>query len=321
MNMNKHSSLLQFAKRDGFKDRKEGFAKSPLVHHLSEEELKQLKSVVFESFEDFDRTAKKHSIFYTASGGTVLGSIRHNGFIPWDDDIDIMMPRKDFDILKAVFAEELGKKYSLCAPELGNGHGMTMCQMKRRGTVLRSYNEVSKEDAGIPLDIFVLENTFNSPVLRRLHGIACLAAGFLMTARKTYHDLPYLEPYCAGNDSLRRSFAKKVKLGRLVSFLSLDQMSLFAYRVYSFCHNNSSQYVTIPSGRKHFFGELYLRSDMCRAVESDFEGRKIPIPYGYKNYLHALYGDHYMEIPPEEDREQHPVMEFSFGELNREVDA
>lgn len=304
--------------KDGFKERKEGFAKSPLVRHLSDEELKLLKSAVFEAFEDFDCVAKKHSVFYTASGGTVLGSIRHQGFIPWDDDIDLMMPRKDFNIFKAVFEEELGEKYSLCAPELGAEHGMTMCQMKRRGTILRSYNEVSKADAGIPLDIFVLENTFDSPVLRRLHGIACLAAGFLMTARKTYHDLPYLEPYLAGNDTLRRSLAKKATLGRLVSFLSLDQLSLFAYRIYSLCHNDSSKYVTIPSGRKHFFGELYLRGDMCRAKESDFEGRMIPIPYGYKTYLHALYGNNYMEPPPEEDREQHPVMEFSFGALKQE---
>ena len=301
--------------KDGFKERKEGFAKSPLVRHLSDEELKLLKSAVFEAFEDFDRVAKKHSVFYTASGGTVLGSIRHQGFIPWDDDIDLMMPRKDFNMFKAVFEEELGEKYSLCAPELGAEHGMTMCQMKRRGTILRSYNEVSKADAGIPLDIFVLENTYDSRILRTLHGTACLAMGLFMSARKMYHDLDALEPYFEGNYTLRRSYRKKARLGKLVSFLTLDQMSGLAYRVYSMCRNNSSQYVTIPSGRKHFFGELYLRSDMCRATESDFEGRKIPIPYGYKTYLHALYGDNYMELPPEEDRESHPVMELSFGDL------
>ena len=300
--------------KDGFKERKEGFAKSPLVHHLSDKELQKLKSIVFEAFEDFDRIAQKHSIFYTASGGTILGSVRHQGFIPWDDDIDLMMPRKDFDNLKKVFDTELGEKYTLCAPELGFGHGMTMCQVKRRGTILRSYNEVSKKDAGIPMDIFVLENTFDSAILRRMHGIACLAMGMLMSARKACHDLPYLEPYYEGNDALRSSFVKKARLGKIVSFLTLDQMSMLAYRVYSLCHNDNSRYVTIPSGRKHFFGELYLRSDMCRAQESDFEGRKIPIPFGYQKYLYALYGDSYMQIPPETDREQHPVMEISFGD-------
>ncbi len=303
------------SKTDGFKQRKEGFSRSPLVHHLTDEELNRLKAVLLEAYDDFDRTARKHGIFYTASGGTVLGSIRHRGFIPWDDDVDLMMPRRDFEKLKAVFDKELGSRYTLCAPELGCGHGMTMCQIKRRGTVLRSYNEVSKQDAGIPLDIFVLENTWDSPLLRRLHGAACLMMGLLMSSRKMYNDLPALEPYLEGSDDLRRSLHRKARLGKLVSFLSLDRMSRLAVRVYSRCHDDSTRYVTIPSGRKHFFGELYPRADMCRAGESDFEGRRIPIPLGYKNYLHALYGDTYMQLPPPEDREQHPVMEISFDGL------
>ena len=301
--------------KDGFKERKEGFAKSPLVCRLTDEELDTLKRLLIEALDAFDRTARKHDIFYTASGGTVLGSIRHQGFIPWDDDIDLMMPRKDFEKLKTVFDSELGERFTLCAPELGHGHGMTVCQIKRRGTILRSYNEISKEDAGIPLDIFVLENTFDSPLLRRLHGIACLAAGYLVSARKTYQDLPFLEPYFEVNDALRASLDKRAKLGKLFAFLTPDQLTMTAYRIYSLCRSEKTRYVTIPSGRKHFFGELYLRSDMCRAKEADFEGRKIPIPVGYKKYLHALYGDTYMQIPPPEDREQHPVMEISFGDI------
>ena len=313
--MGRFNILKSLSAADGFKERKEGFSRSPLVHHLTEEELVTLKALVFESFEDFDAVCRKHRIFYTVSGGTILGSIRHKGFIPWDDDIDIQMPRKDFNKLKKVFNEELGDKYTLCAPELGRGHGMAVCQMKRRGTILRSYNEVSKKDAGIPLDIFILETTYNSPVLRKLHGTACLMMGLLMSARKTCYDLQYLEPYFEGNESLKQSFEKKAALGKLVSFLTLDQMSRLTYRVYSMCRDDRSRYVTIPSGRKHFFGELYLRREMCRARKSEFEGRWIPIPYGYVTYLHALYGDSYMELPPEEDREQHPVMEISFGDV------
>ena len=301
-------------RKDGFKERKQGFSRSPLVHQLSEEELETLKRLLVEALDAFDRTARKYGIYYTLSGGTVLGSVRHQGFIPWDDDIDLMMPRKDFNKLKTVFDKELGEQFTLSAPELGNGHGMTMCQIKRRGTILRSYNEVSKTDAGVPLDIFVLENTFDMPFLRVLHGIACLAVGYLISARKAFFDFPYLEPYFSENDELRKSYVRKARLGKLVSFLPLDQMSKAAYRVYSLCRNDRSRFVTIPSGRKHFFGELYLRSDMCRAVEADFEGRKVLIPCGYKTYLRKLYGDSYMQLPPETDRERHPVMELSFGD-------
>ena len=299
--------------KDGFKERKLGFSRSPLVHQMSDEEAKKLKALLVDAFDAFDRTARKHGIYYTMSGGSVLGTVRHQGFIPWDDDIDLMMPRKEFNKLKAVFDKELGSQFTLSAPELGGGHGMTACQIKRRGTILRSYNEVSKTDAGIPMDVFVIENTFDSPLLRLLHGIACLAAGYLISARKAGHDLPYLEPYFAGNDALRASYTRKARLGKLLSFLSLDQLSMLAYRTYSLCRDDDSKYVTIPSGRKHFFGELYLRSDMCRAEEAVFERRKVPIPCGYDTYLRALYGDSYMQLPPEKDREHHPVMELSFG--------
>ena len=290
--------------KDGFKERKLGFSQSPLVHQMSDEESQKLKDLLINAFDAFDRTARKHGIYYTMSGGSVLGAIRHQGFIPWDDDIDLMMPRKEFNKLKMVFDKELGNEFTLSAPELGGGHGMTACQIKRRGTILRSYNEVSKTDAGIPMDIFVIENTFDSPLLRLLHGIACLAAGYLISARKASHDLPYLEP----------SYTRKARLGKLLSFLSMDQLSMMAYRTYSLCRSDDSQYVTIPSGRKHFFGELYLRSDMCRAKEAVFEHRKVPIPSGYDTYLRVLYGDNYMQFPPEEERERHPVMELSLGD-------
>ncbi|MDO5702766.1 MAG: LicD family protein, partial [Lachnospiraceae bacterium] len=293
--------------KDGFKERKEGFMKSGLVRPLTEEELSKLKSIVFEAFEDFDRTARKYGIFYTLSGGSVLGSIRHRGFIPWDDDMDLMMPRRDFNRFKEVFDRELGEKYTLCAPELGRGHGMAVCQMKRRGTVCRSYNELSKEDAGIALDIFILENTFNDPVRRVLHGALCMAAGLMISSRKTYEDLPHMERYFGENENLRQSFAKKAEIGRFFSFMSLDRVSRIVWKIYSLCGDDSSYYVAIPSGRKHYFGEMYRRKDMCRAAKGEFCGRAAPLPVGFRAYLKVMYGDNYMQLPPEGDREQHPV--------------
>ena len=299
---------------DGFAQRKMGFSGAEGVIVPDEATLKKLQHVLRDMLKDFQRVAAKEHIVYTMSGGSVLGSIRHQGFIPWDDDVDINIPRKDFEKLKAVFDDCLGDKYELCTPERTPGHGMALVQMKKKGTVCRSYNELSKENPGIAIDFFILENVFDSPVLKVLQGGACLAAGYLLSCRKTWHDMPYLEPYFDSAPGLREMFSGKARVGSLIRWIPLDLLARLTHSVYTMCRDPHTKYVAIPSGRKHFFGECYLRKDACRRFPGDFEGLKVPIPVGYKAYMEVLYGPDYMVVPPPEKREVHPLMELDFGE-------
>ena len=68
-----------------------------MLKELDNDTLKKLQEVELEILEEFDRICKKHNLTYFAVGGTLIGVIRHEGFIPWDDDIDLGMPRKDYD--------------------------------------------------------------------------------------------------------------------------------------------------------------------------------------------------------------------------------
>jgi len=104
----------------------------------------------------------------------------------------------------------------------------------------------------------------------------------------------------------------KIFLGFLLSFLSIDKWTKLVKTVYSLCKNDESKYVAIPSGRKHYFGEMYLRKDVCKYREGFFCGRQIKIPYGAEAYLKRLYGNGYMEIPRYEEREKHPVFELRY---------
>lgn len=290
------------------------FRKLDNMHTLTDCELKRLQNVELGMFRDFLAVAEKYDIAYSMSGGTALGTVRHKGFIPWDDDIDINLTRKSYKRFKAIFDEELGGKYELWAPELGRNHGLAHVQIKKKGTVYKSFNELSKSDNEIYIDIFIQENVPNNVILRKLHGFLCLAFGYLLTCRKTYNDMPYLKPYIEGNAELERAFSKKEIIGRLFSWLTLDTISKLTIKVYSMCKNNGSKFTSIPTGRKHYFGELLLRSDSCETIEMEFEGIKVRMPKGYDNYLSRLYGKNYMEIPPIEKREQHPLMELDFGE-------
>ena len=280
---------------------------------LSEEELDRLKNILVGMLSDFHKFADKYNITYTMSGGSAIGAVRHHGFIPWDDDIDINIPRADYKRVLEFFPREFEDRYILCSPEHTSGHGMLCAQIKKKGTIRRSFNELSKaeEDCGIAIDIFVIENTFDNVFLRRLHGYAGLAFGYLSTCRKTYHDLQFLEKYMDTDARAADGFKRKAKIGRLFRWISLDASTRMANTVYSLCKNDDSRYVTIPGGRGHFFKEMQRREDLCETIDMVFEGLKIKVPRGYDVYMTKLYGD-YMTIPDREDREKHPLMEIVF---------
>lgn len=80
------------------------------------EELKALQACFLEIIKDIDRVCQEHGLCYMAAGGTALGSVRHKGFIPWDDDVDILMPREDLNRFVELFEECMGDKYELTTP-------------------------------------------------------------------------------------------------------------------------------------------------------------------------------------------------------------
>lgn len=302
--------------KDGFELVKKTLSESKRTVILSPEERQGLQQTLLSMLWDFIEVCENNDIRYSLSGGSVLGSIRHKGFIPWDDDIDINMPRESFDRLKKIFRKELGRKYLLDAPERTRGYGRALSQFKKKGTLYRIFNNLDepKERCGICIDIFVLENVPDSPLLRKLHGAACLGMGYLLNCRKVMEYVPPLAKLLQDDRLISRCFHKKLLIGGLIKWIPLDVLTRMTYRIYSLCRNDKTEYVTIPSGRGHYFGEMGRRKDMCEYIDSEFCGRTVRIPKGYDAYMHRLYGSgDYMVPPPEGDREMHPIIEYRNG--------
>ena len=279
---------------------------------VGDEELKKIHALLTGMLADFSAVCNKYDIKWILTGGSMLGAVRHQGFIPWDDDVDINMTRENFERFAKVFESEMGDKYVLALP----GDDKYPChfpKIYKKGTVFRGIQTSDYPECGFFLDIFVLENTYNNKFLRFCHGLqATFYAGVISAVRTNKFKADYLK-YTKNNKKAYRSVKLRVFIGKLLWFKSLESWVKSAVKCYSKVKNNNSKYIVSPTGINHYFGEMYLRDKLFTTKEAAFENCFFPIPVDYDYYLKIRYGD-YMTIPPIEERRRHAAMELDFGE-------
>lgn len=296
---------MHLSTMDAFKNLKSG----DLVT-VDDEMLKKIQNVLLGILDDIITVCEKYKIPYTLGGGSVLGAVRHQGFIPWDDDIDVNFSRRDYERFIPAFRKEFGEKYWIHTPEATDNYGLLFARVRLKGTMLRTRDDFWTEECGAFVDLFILENTFDNLVLRWIHGMGCQALGLLLSCRKFYRDRKFMLELAHGNPELLRAVRVKIALGFCASIGSVNFWTRLANRWSGLCRDDHSEMVAAPAGRKKFWGELYRRRDMLEIEKKTFEGRCVNCPKNYEMYLTHMYGD-YMTLPPEEDRERHPF----FGEI------
>ncbi|WP_026506981.1 LicD family protein [Butyrivibrio sp. MC2013] len=282
---------------------------------LDDEQLRDLQKTLNEILADIVAVCDDKGLTYTLGGGTCLGAVRHHGFIPWDDDIDINIPRADFQAFKDAFRERFGDKYYLHAPGDTKGYNLLLSRVRKKGTSLVTREDFNNPEAGAFIDIFVIENTFDNKLLRAIHGIGCYFFGFAVSCRKFYRDRKgyMMVADRAGDRALSRVFRFKIAVGCLLSLISMDGWVRAGDRWNRLCRNDRSALVTVPTGRKFFWGEMYNREDICDTVTELYDGHDYKVPASTDKYLRNLYGD-YMRIPGADEIEKHVFFEpFDLG--------
>lgn len=279
------------------------------------EKLKALQAVLTEILHDIDVVCAKHNITYTLGGGSCLGAIRHEGFIPWDDDIDLNMPHSQFELFKKALFEEFPDKYWVHEPGATPGYILAFPRVRLKNTILRSREDYFIQDeCGVYIDIFFIENTPNNPILRKLHGYGSMALGFAYSCRKlaakAKENLALIKK---GTDAYR-VIRFKIILGRFLSFLTVEKWTSLWDRWNALVNDASSRFVTVPVGRKHYFGELHHRTTYFPTRKVKFDHLQIPVPNKVDKYLTALYGTDYMTPPSVDRQETHVVYEFDLGD-------
>ena len=243
---------------------------------LAVDELRDLQRTLAGMLDDIVSVCEAGKIDYALGGGSALGAARHQGFIPWDDDLDVNMPRGEWMRFRDAFSARFGEKYVIYEPGRPKGYPLAFPRIRLKGTSV-----VSREDLLFPgldhgafVDVFLFENTFDGGLLRSVHGGGSLALGFLYSCRKHFFERRLLRAW--GMDAA--AFRLKRAIGFFLAWLPLGAWARLWDRWNRMCRNGSSRFVTCPVGRKHFFGELAPRAEMVGTREMAFSGRKVRCP-------------------------------------------
>ncbi|MBQ9205634.1 MAG: LicD family protein [Treponema sp.] len=280
------------------------------IRELTSEESKKLKAVLLEIYTDVATVCNKNNLTCFLSGGSCLGAVRHNGFIPWDDDLDVMMFREDYDKLPSLLEANFPGKYSVVGPGLSEDSSHNFIKIGKLGTAVKTIFDNDDVLPCIAIDVFPIESVPKNALLNRLHGTILNGIFYIAICAKLFQKPSTADKILLSVREGKRKLLLRKLVGFLFSWRSYTNWMLVGNRIAS--KKYQSDKVTIPSGRGHYFGEMHEKSVFFPSVKHSFEGIEADIPNDYDKYLSALYGD-YMQIPPPEKREKHFIVEIDFG--------
>lgn len=270
--------------------------------------IKDVQSVQLEILVELDRICKKHEIRYQLFAGSLLGAVRHKGFIPWDDDIDVCLLREDYNRLLNVCKTELNEAYFLQNYETDNESILQFSKIRKNNTIFmsNSYKD-SNMHMGIFIDIFPLDNIRPNTFLGELHRKLCnimFVATTSMVKSRCYN--------------VKNPLRKYIRLGlhyflKLFPKIMIDRL---ANRVICMFNQKDTVYVShLTNGASKSTYNRYMvkKDDFYNVMDGEFEGYKFPIPIEYDKVLTNLFGD-YMKFPPiNKQKPHHGIIKIDFN--------
>lgn len=246
---------------------------------VNKEKLKKAKNVMINILIEIDKICKKNNINYWIDSGTLLGAVRHKGFIPWDDDIDICMLPEDYNKFLNIAKQELKLEYFLDNKQTDLEVLFKYSKIRERNSIFveEGENINEKYHQGIFVDIFVMNYLKNSAINHRKLYNFLLKTKDLVEKRGKYLKIKFI-------------------LKKLNVFYIVESIFNFLF---------SSKIKINYLGYKYSFKRIHLLKNIYPLSEIEFEGHVFPCPNNPDAYLKELYGNTYMELPPEKDRVWH----------------
>lgn len=259
---------------------------------LTQEQQKELHDILLDMLDEFCRVCNENNLTYYLIGGSCLGAVRHKGFIPWDDDIDVGMPRKDFEKFNIIAQKKLKGGLFLQNFKTDPNYYYEFCKIRNSNT---TYIEDGLSDLdinhGLFLDVFPIDYVPNT----------VLSKAEFRIKRAMYDN--YINEYYKGKPK-QASFQKKaMSLFAKIAIKDVFEAKDKRNELFKKISYQPTEYIA------NFYGawakkEIVPADVFSEGVDALFEGRTVRVPTNYDAYLSHVYGN-YMQLPPENKRVSH----------------
>jgi len=263
---------------------------------LTDGELRRLQLIELELLKEVDRICKKCGIHYNIIAGTLLGAVRHGGFIPWDDDADVALLRPEYEKFRKACKTELDhSRFYFQDHRNTKGYRWGYGKLRMKGTTfLREHQEHMPYEQGVFIDIFPLDNVPNNYFIRSLHNFECFCVRKVLWSEAGKIADKNLFMRC-WFDLLSRIPAQKVFEYYHKLIIRSNRRKTRMVRILTF---------PTPNDEWGYYRCWYENSVPTVFEEVTFSGIK-----DYDSYLSFKFGD-YMKLPPKSGRKVHPVSDL-----------
>ena len=241
-----------------------------------------LHELLLEMLLDIDAVCKRHEIPYLIAFGSMIGAVRHSGFIPWDDDVDLIMMRSDYERFLSVAEQEMDHDRYFVQKEMTKEWSRAFSKIRRNGTTFIESDMVPEtEHQGCFVDIMPCDNLSVNRFVAKLQWIAAQSITAKTMRKRGFRNITFKERMLLFLSAL-------ISTKRLHAFVIKRQLTDSPFVHCFFCCT-------------HMETAMYPREHMTEIMSHEFEGYEVPISKHYDAHLRQVYGD-YMQLPPEKAR-------------------
>ncbi|MCL2718127.1 MAG: LicD family protein [Lachnospiraceae bacterium] len=261
-------------------------------------DLRKFQIVLLDILKEFIKICETNNLTYYAVSGTVLGAVRHQGFIPWDDDIDISMPRSDYERFLEISSMSLKSPYELRTYTNDENHIYAVSKLIDNRVKISAHTAKEKMNYYANIAIIPADGLPANKLIRRFHIYLFLIKKFLFNI-SVFDKLVIQDKKRPPLESFLVWFLNKFNISR---FFNKKKRVMAAEKLLKKYAIEESKYCTTQIWGQYRFKTIFPIDWIGNGVLLPFEDIKIRVPIEYRKYLAQIYGEDYMDYPPVEKR-------------------